>query len=255
MDRILDVSEKHLVVGHIYKMTNIITGKSYVGQTRSHRLNHNKYRPFGYMGRFKDHENECYTKKSSGSKCLNAAILEHGLNSFNCELILECPIEEMDENEIKYISYFNTLYPNGYNLTAGGKSVKCVITEPFVAFAERPKNTARSEETKQKMSKSLKTALNNEETKLKRMQYAHKQHELVKFEKFKYATIDASNIEKYIYIRTNHVKNYDFIKINIGGVVTTFVSKYEPIEKVKERAIEFIKSLIKWQHDQTAGTS
>ena len=49
---ILEKEEFHKVIGEIYKITNTITGKFYVGQTRSHRLNHKKYRPFGYLGRF-----------------------------------------------------------------------------------------------------------------------------------------------------------------------------------------------------------
>jgi hypothetical protein len=46
---LLSIEEKDKVVGEIYKITNIKTNKSYIGQTRSHRLNHNKYRPFGYL--------------------------------------------------------------------------------------------------------------------------------------------------------------------------------------------------------------
>ena len=62
---ILDINEKDKVVGEIYKITNLITRKCYVGQTRSHRLNKNKYRPFGYMGRLKDHINEANTNKEN----------------------------------------------------------------------------------------------------------------------------------------------------------------------------------------------
>ena len=55
MNMILNKDEIDKVVGEIYKMTNTTNGKHYIGQTRSHRLNHDKYRPFGYLGRFKDH--------------------------------------------------------------------------------------------------------------------------------------------------------------------------------------------------------
>ena len=44
---ILNKDEIDKVVGEIYKITNTINGTHYIGQTRSHRLNHNKYRPFG----------------------------------------------------------------------------------------------------------------------------------------------------------------------------------------------------------------
>lgn len=55
MDKILLPEEKSNITGHIYLMTNIITKKYYIGQTRSHRLNKSKYRPFGYKKRFDDH--------------------------------------------------------------------------------------------------------------------------------------------------------------------------------------------------------
>ena len=49
MDKYLDdiLETKENISGEIYMMTNIITGKKYVGQTVSHRLNHGKYRPYG----------------------------------------------------------------------------------------------------------------------------------------------------------------------------------------------------------------
>ena len=40
---LLEKDEYYKVVGEIYKITNITNGKSYIGQTRSHRLNKNKY--------------------------------------------------------------------------------------------------------------------------------------------------------------------------------------------------------------------
>ena len=67
MNNILTIDEKDKIIGHIYKITNIIEQKHYIGQTRSHRLNKGKYRPFGYYGRFKDHISEAInnTKKKS----------------------------------------------------------------------------------------------------------------------------------------------------------------------------------------------
>jgi hypothetical protein len=40
---ILNPDEFHKVEGEVYKITNTVTNKCYVGQTRSHRLNHGKY--------------------------------------------------------------------------------------------------------------------------------------------------------------------------------------------------------------------
>lgn len=35
-------------------------------------------------------------------------------------MLEECLIEELNEKERYYIKYFNTLFPNGFNLTEGG---------------------------------------------------------------------------------------------------------------------------------------
>ena len=125
MDSLLDKSEAHKVIGEIYKITNTITNKMYIGQTRSHYLNRGKYRPFGYMGRFKKHLNEA-SRINLDCSCryLNSTINKYGMDNFNCELITTCEISELDEYERKYISELNTKYPNGYNLTNGGQ--KCV---------------------------------------------------------------------------------------------------------------------------------
>ena len=58
MDSLLEKEEAHKIIGEIYKITNLITNKMYIGQTRSHYLNNGKYRPFGHMGRFKSHISE-----------------------------------------------------------------------------------------------------------------------------------------------------------------------------------------------------
>ena len=68
--QILNKEDFNKVTGHIYVITNLINKYQYIGQTRSHRLNKNKYRPFGFMGRFKDHINECNTHKKNCCKYL-----------------------------------------------------------------------------------------------------------------------------------------------------------------------------------------
>jgi group I intron endonuclease len=156
---ILNKSEVDKVIGEIYKITNTINNKIYIGQTRSHRLNKDKYRPFGYMGRFKDHINECYSKKKNVCNYLNSAILKYGEEKFICEKLIECPVDKLDEAEIKYISEYNSKYPNGYNLTDGGKTCKyCIVDaeESSISYKERPRNFKRNEETKKLISETLK---------------------------------------------------------------------------------------------------
>lgn len=90
--------------GVIYKITNLLNGKCYIGQTiqkLSKRL-----------GR---HKND----KRPG---ISQAIKKYGWKNFSVEVLEECENrEKLNEREIFWIAKLNTKAPNGYNLTIGGK--------------------------------------------------------------------------------------------------------------------------------------
>lgn len=120
---ILELNQKNLIKGHIYKITNLKTSKIYIGQTRSHRLNKNKYRKFGFNGRFKDHISEAINNtKKNQCTYLNNSIRQYGKENFTVELLEECSISELNNKEIYYIKKLCSLYPKGYNLSIGGKT-------------------------------------------------------------------------------------------------------------------------------------
>lgn len=48
----------------------------------------------------------------------------YGIDKFHIEIVEECSEEELNEKEIYYIKKFNSLSPNGYNMTAGGDGVR-----------------------------------------------------------------------------------------------------------------------------------
>lgn len=89
----------------IYKITNKINNKVYIGQTiNSLRI------------RWKDH---C----CNGSKCtaLHNAIVKYGRENFTVEQIdVACSRDELDAKEQYWIKFYNSLSPNGYNLQTGG---------------------------------------------------------------------------------------------------------------------------------------
>ena len=120
-NKILDSNE--CVFGIIYVMTNTHNCTKYVGQTVSHRKNKAKYRPFGEIGRFKDHISEALnnTKKKQCSY-LNHAIRKYGSDAFSVTTLETCTLSALNEREQYYIKEKNTLFPNGYNLTKGGKT-------------------------------------------------------------------------------------------------------------------------------------
>jgi len=92
----------------VYQIENLENGKKYIGQT-SREL---------YI-RFQEH---CSFKQTSPSRIKNA-IKKYGKDCFSMEPLWEsdsCTQEELDVKEIELIKEYNTLVPNGYNLTLGG---------------------------------------------------------------------------------------------------------------------------------------
>jgi hypothetical protein len=85
----------------IYKITNLINGKIYIGQTKSVGI------------RFK-----CYW---GSGKLIRLAIKKYGKENFKKEIIEECNTkEELNIREIFWIKELNTKAPNGYNILKGG---------------------------------------------------------------------------------------------------------------------------------------
>lgn len=104
--------EKPKARGIIYKIDCLISHKSYIGQ--SIQSLHDRV----VGGHFK----AAKYKFTEGCLALNAAIRLYGEDQFVYNVICECDISELDDNEIRLIKEHNTLAPNGYNLHAGGKT-------------------------------------------------------------------------------------------------------------------------------------
>lgn len=135
----------------VYLITNIENKKQYVGITK-----------FSIEERFLQH-----TKKGF---LLTEAIQKYGKENFSIELIEKVESAERTyELEIFYIQKYNTKVPNGYNLTDGGDGVfGWEVSEEYrKECSERVKQLHKekkvgmygknhSEETKEKMSSSLK---------------------------------------------------------------------------------------------------
>jgi hypothetical protein len=250
-DELLELHEFDKVQGHIYKITNTVTGKSYIGQTRTHRLNRKKYRPFGYLGRFKDHIHEAFSNKVGGCRYLNSSIQMYGADSFNCVLLLTCKVDELNDIETQYISEHKTKYPNGYNLTDGGKTVSIKRMEEITLIPQPKKQRIgikRSPETRMLMSRRLKEYANDADVIKFRIKSAQAQHLNQKFERFKAVTVDKTKIDSYIFVVRNNKLNNEYVKVKIQKIKTTFTSNYDDISLIKERARTFIKELIEWQN-------
>ena len=89
------------ITGIIYKTTNLINGKIYIGQTI--RSNYSNYYGSG--------------------KLVNYAIDKYGLSAFEKEILCECfNRKELNEKEIYWIANLSACNLNiGYNIADGGK--------------------------------------------------------------------------------------------------------------------------------------
>jgi group I intron endonuclease len=236
------------IKGHIYLITNTITNTGYVGQTVSHRKNHGKYRFFGYEGRFRDHISEavCNTKKKQCSY-LNNAIRSHGKDAFMVALLEECDTCQMDDREKYYIQQYNTLYPNGYNLTLGGKGQRYIkVVDADTSERNTPKKrggcTERSEATRQKMSTQLKKIFSDETVRNDLMKRTQKQHEAAKLERFKGVIINISDLDRYIR-KINSKYSGEIVKITVDGISARFVGKHESYDILYQRAKDFLQNV------------
>jgi group I intron endonuclease len=93
--------------GFIYKITNIVNGKVYIGQTIypvRERIARHVYS--GRTGRAKN--------------AISLAIAKYGRDAFKYETLAILPEDELDAAEIAYIAEYASIAPNGYNLKSGG---------------------------------------------------------------------------------------------------------------------------------------
>lgn len=102
--------------GYIYKITNNINNKVYIGQTTQ-----------TVSVRFKQHINDARTHHTN--MYIHRAIEKYGSDNFSIEELYnfccntgEELLQKLGETEQECIKKYNSLCPNGYNLTKGGDS-------------------------------------------------------------------------------------------------------------------------------------
>ena len=134
----------------IYKTTNLINGKIYIGK--------DKYNNDNYLG---------------SGKILKQAIAKYGRHNFVKEVIEECEDEKTWlEREVYWINYFNSI-KEGYNIALGGNGGDTISNNPQKKEiyerkrkTESDKPTDEKENRIKKISESMKnrwneTRLNN----------------------------------------------------------------------------------------------
>ena len=93
----------------IYKITNLINGKSYIGQSVNIQKRFNAHKSVAFNPNDKNYDYPLY-----------CAIRKYGLENFTFEVLEECDISELNDKEVYYISKYNTHSKLGYNQDDGG---------------------------------------------------------------------------------------------------------------------------------------
>ena len=211
-------------MGYIYKITNILNQKSYIGKTiRDPEI------------RWNEHKQD----NKHPNLPLQRAFKKYGINSFSFEIIEEVKEELLDEREKYYIKKFNT-YKQGYNATLGGEGgvthtlpkeevekiltlwkQKCTISQiskitghSFSAIQNHIKKTGITNEQYKKQIKLNKNkALKN--IKLRERQNSKKENKFTK-EQEKIIFEDFNNFYSCTYIskkiKCSYKKLYNFLK-------------------------------------------
>lgn len=114
------------VIG-IYKITNKLNNKIYIGQSNN------------IQRRFSEHQ----TKGSISRIPVDVAIQKYGKENFSFEVIEECPLNELNEKESYWINYYNSI-TDGYNCSIGGdfqstgeNNGRAILTEDDVKIIRR----------------------------------------------------------------------------------------------------------------------
>lgn len=96
-------------MAYIYRILNKITKKCYIGESKSKDVN----------WRWREHKRKIEINK--GCPALRDAVKKYGIEIFEFSVIIICFDDERFKYEKEYIKKYNSVVPNGYNITGGGE--------------------------------------------------------------------------------------------------------------------------------------
>lgn len=102
----------------VYRIFNKINKKSYIGITK-----------WDFKKRYSGGNWSLWTH----SLHIKASVKKYGLENFSYEILWEgdCSNKELSEKEVLYIDQYNSLIPNGYNLTRGGGNIEPKLVKEY----------------------------------------------------------------------------------------------------------------------------
>lgn len=139
---------------HIYKITNNVNGKIYIGQTSK-----------TIEWRFKGH---VYNAKCGGQNYFYTAIRKYDKENFSIESLCSCQSKKnADRLEVMFIKKFDSMNPKiGYNMTVGGEGgLQTQEVRDKIALTKSGMDLRHTPEAKEKISAAMKIIAQSEEFK------------------------------------------------------------------------------------------
>lgn len=185
---------------YIYKITNLINNKCYIGQTSNFRKRKREHIAGDY------------------NSLIYQAICKYGINSFTFEILAECSDNLIDAMEVHTIKYYNSIAPNGYNLESGGSVHKThnEITKKKISDKNKGKKFGpHSQEWKDKIAKinEERKKLNPPKEKVKKDPHWRKGRKLSEATKRK-----MSESSKHIKLSPEHIEKLR--RLNTGKIMS-----------------------------------
>jgi len=196
------------MIGIIYKITNVLNNKIYIGITAK-SLNKRRQQHIQWS----KHKKRLYVIHKAINKYGTDNFLFESIDNFNGN-------DDGCQKEIKYISLYNSFIPNGYNMTLGGEGVLGHVHP-------------HSKETKNKISSTMMGIKKSEETK-KNMILAQKERKTW----FKYNHSD--DIKKIISEKMKQIPHKKMSEETKSKLRIINLGKKQSIETIEKRRLSFI---------------
>lgn len=120
-------------MAYIYKITNLINGKIYIGKTL-----------LTVEKRWKEHC-EDYKKQRNEKRPLYSAMNKYGIENFKIEQIEECSDKIINEREVYWIEHYQS-FKHGYNATIGGDGKAYLDYDLICETYKQVQNAAKTAE-------------------------------------------------------------------------------------------------------------
>lgn len=145
------MNKEKIIRGYIYKITNLVNGKVYIGKTTYKDI----------KKRFTQHEYYALVRHGGSSTTIHQAIRDFGIENFkiNLECIVYAPkyLEDVEKEYIKsYHSWIRDPECNGYNQSQGGEGTHYKDNEFNEVLLERIVSTYKEVKNQEETARLLK---------------------------------------------------------------------------------------------------